>query len=61
MNFRELEKTIKADGWRLKNARGSHYHYSHPSKPGKVSLPCHKGDINIRTVISVLRQAGIKN
>jgi predicted RNA binding protein YcfA (HicA-like mRNA interferase family) len=45
MNFRELEKIVKADGWRLKNVKGSHHHYVHPLKPGKVSIPCHKGDM----------------
>jgi len=50
---------IKADGWRLKNVRGSHHHYVHPLKPGKVSIPCHKGDIEIKTVNSVLRKSGL--
>jgi len=59
MNFKELEKMIKADGWRLKNVRGSHHHYVHPLKPGKVSIPCHKGDIEIKTVNSVLRKSGL--
>jgi predicted RNA binding protein YcfA (HicA-like mRNA interferase family) len=59
MNFKELEKIIKADGWRLKNVRGSHHHYVHPLKPGKVSIPCHKGDLEIKTVNSVLRKTGL--
>lgn len=36
---RELEKIILADGWMLKNQQGSHRHYIHPSKPGKVTIP----------------------
>lgn len=60
MKFRELEKLIKKDGWKLKAIKGSHYHYTHPKKPGKISIPCHKGDLKIKTAESVLKQAGLK-
>jgi predicted RNA binding protein YcfA (HicA-like mRNA interferase family) len=60
MNFKEPEKIIKADGWSLARTKGSHHIYIHPAKPGIVSMPFHKGDINIKTVNSVFRQAGIK-
>ena len=39
MRFREIEKIILADGWQFKKAKGSHYSYIHPTKPGKVSIP----------------------
>jgi len=61
MNFKELEKMVKADGWRLDYIDGSHHNYRHPAKSGKVTIPRHGGDINIKTVQSVFRQAGIKN
>jgi predicted RNA binding protein YcfA (HicA-like mRNA interferase family) len=57
VNFRELEKIIKADGWRLKNAEGSHYQYVHPDKPGKVTIPYRSGDLGKKVVISVMKQA----
>ena len=60
MNFRELEKMIKADGWTLAGVEGSHHHYTHPTKPGKVTLARHKGDLKRKTVQSVLNQAGLK-
>ena len=47
------------DGWRLKNVTGSHYQYVHGTKPGKVTIPNHPGDLDPRTAKSVLRQAGI--
>lgn len=59
MRFREIEKIILADGWRFKNARGSHYSYRHPTKPGKVTIPNHSGDLDPRTIKSILRQAGL--
>ena len=60
MRAEELEKVITADGWYLKNQKGSHRHYKHPTKPGKVTIPFHRGDINKRTVKSILKQAGIE-
>lgn len=59
MKFREIEKIILSDGWRLKNSRGSHCHYTHPTKSGKVTIPNHTGDLDPRTVKSILKQAGI--
>lgn len=41
MNFKQMEKIIKADGWILKSIQGSHNQYVHPSKPGKVTIPNH--------------------
>ena len=46
MRFKEIEKILLADGWRFKNARGSHNHYIHPTKPGKVTIPNHPGDLD---------------
>ena len=60
MKFRELEKLLKADGWVLDNIKGSHHHYKHSQKTGKVTVPCHGGDIKQGTLHSILRQAGLK-
>ena len=49
MRFREIEKIILADGWQFKKAKGSHYSYTHPTKPGKVTIPNHPGDLDPRT------------
>ena len=53
-------KLIEADGWVYKNSRGSHDHYIHPSKPGKVTIPNHRGDLDLKTAKSILQQAGLK-
>lgn len=60
MTFKELEKILTADGWQFKNAVGSHNHYVHPTKPGKVTIPKHGGDIPLPTVRSILKQAGLR-
>lgn len=60
MKFKELEKLLLADGWRLKNVKGSHHQYIHSDKTGKVTIPKHGGDINIAVANSILKQAGLK-
>lgn len=60
MKPREMERIILADGWVFKEQQGSHRQYAHPIKPGKVTIPFHKGkDLNKRTENSIRRQAGI--
>lgn len=60
MKFREIEKLILNDGWYLKNTKGSHNQYIHPTKSGKVTIPRHGGDLDIKTANSILKQAGLK-
>ena len=60
MTFKELEKLLKADGWVLKDTKGSHFQYTNPNKPGKVTVPNHKGDIPKGTANSILKQAGLR-
>ena len=58
---REMEKIILDDGWIFKEQNGSHRQYIHPTKPGKVTIPFHKGqDINKRKEFSIRKQAGLK-
>ena len=47
MRFRELEKILLADGWYQVAQKGSHHQYKHPTKPGKVTVPEHGGDIHM--------------
>ena len=57
----EMEKIILADGWVFKNQVGSHKHYIHPTKSGKVTIPFHGSkDIPKKTELSILKQAGLK-
>ncbi len=60
MKFRELERMVLDDGWYFVKQVGSHNHYKHPSKLGKVTIPLHKGDLDIKTANSILKQAGLK-
>ena len=62
MTPKEAENLIMRDGWRLENIQGSHHQYTHPCKPGKVTIPFHTKpkDLTKRTLHSILRQAGLK-
>ena len=59
MKFKEIERLLLDDGWIFKSCRGSHNQYIHPSKPGKVTIPKHGGDLDIKTARSILKQAGL--
>ena len=62
MKVKELLKLLKADGWIEVEPRtsGSHLQMKHPTKPGKVTVPVHGGDIPKGTQNSILKQAGLK-
>lgn len=59
MKFKEIERLLLDDGWVFKSCRGSHNQYVHPSKPGKVTIPKHGGDLDIKTARSIMKQAGL--
>jgi len=56
---KEVIAGLKADGWRLVRTKGSHQHFSHPTKPGIVTVPMHSGDIPLGTLKSIEKQAGV--
>ncbi len=62
MTPREAEQLIEKDGWVLVSIEGSHHHYKHPRKPGKVTIPFHTRpkDLSRKTLSSILKQAGLK-
>lgn len=56
---KEMEKLILADGWIFKSQEGSHRHYTHPIKPGKVTIPFHQGkDLTKKTENSIKKAGG---
>lgn len=59
MNSREIIKILEEDGWFKHAQKGSHCQYKHPIKRGKVTVPHPKKNLPIKTVQSILKQAGI--
>jgi predicted RNA binding protein YcfA (HicA-like mRNA interferase family) len=55
---RRIITRLTADGWFEIATTGSHHHFKHPAKPGKVTVPHPKKDLPRGTVASIYRQAG---
>ena len=60
MTAKEVVRILKADGWTKKAQKGSHLQMVHPTKPGKVTIPMHGKDLDQKTYLSILKQAGLK-
>lgn len=62
MTAREIIRLLHENGWSEVEARtkGSHIQFKHLTKPGKVTIPYHSGDIAPGTLNSILKQAGLK-
>lgn len=60
MSSKDLFKILKEDGWILKAIVGSHHQFVHPIKRGKVTVPHPRKDLPDKTVMSILKQAGLK-
>lgn len=61
LKVREVIKILEADGWRLRRTRGSHRQFTHPTKPGAVTVAGKSGtDVPLGTERNIFRQAGIE-
>ncbi|EZY68673.1 type II toxin-antitoxin system HicA family toxin [Staphylococcus aureus] len=56
---KEVIKKIEQDGWYLVRVVGSHHHFKHPNRKGKVTVPHPKKDLPRGTERSILKQAGL--
>jgi len=56
---REVIAMLKADGWYWISTEGSHHHFKHPTKKGKVTVkhPCK--DVPPKTLKSIAEQSGL--
>lgn len=57
---REVIRMLKADRWVEAGNTGSHHHFKHPSKPGKITIQHPEKDIAIKTANNVLKAAGLR-
>ena len=58
ISSREVIKRLRKEKWKLVHVVGSHHHYKHPNKPGRVTVPHPKKDLRRQTLLSICRQAG---
>jgi predicted RNA binding protein YcfA (HicA-like mRNA interferase family) len=57
---RQMLRALGRDGWQVEGSVGSHLQLVHPSKPGKVTVPMHAGDIiGPKLFRNILAQAGL--
>jgi len=59
MRSADLIKDLEADGWKLRGVKGSHHVFSHPTKPGHISVPHPKKDLGVGLVHKLRKQAGL--
>jgi predicted RNA binding protein YcfA (HicA-like mRNA interferase family) len=60
VNSRDVIRLIEQAGWRHVATRGSHWQFTHPEYPGRVTVPHPKRDIPIGTLRNIERQASLK-
>jgi predicted RNA binding protein YcfA (HicA-like mRNA interferase family) len=56
-NSRDIIRDLTADGGVHVATAGSHRHFKHPTKSGKVTVPHPKRDLHPKTVRSISPQA----
>ena len=59
MDSHEVIRRLRAAGWELCKAKGSHHHFRHPERPGKVTVPHPRKDLKKGTLKSIERQSGV--
>lgn len=60
MNSADIVRQLKRAGWVLRGVKGSHHIYTHPDKPGHISVPHPKKDLGIGLVHKLLKHAGLE-
>lgn len=60
MKAREVIQELNRDGWKQIRQKGSHRIFGHPTKPGRIVVPDHHGDLKLGTLNDILTKAGLK-
>ena len=60
MNSGEIVRRLERAGWVLRGVRGSHHIYTHPDRPGHISVPHPKKDLGTGLAQKLLKLAGLK-
>lgn len=59
MNSREVIRKLLDDGWFHVSTEGDHWHFKHPTKSGKTTVPHPKKELGIFVIKSIERQSGV--
>lgn len=60
MKPKEIIKILEKNGWFEVAQRGSHKQFKHQTNKGKVTVPYHNKDLDIKTLNTIFKQAGLK-
>ncbi len=61
MKISEIIRLLEHDGWVLNRTAGSHRHFTHPAKPGLVTVVGKpSATLKPKTESSILKQAGLR-
>ena len=61
MKCRDVIRLLRSDGWTELPRKGtSHVQFKHATKPGKVTVPMHAGDVSELVLRSIERQSGVR-
>ena len=61
MKISEIIVLLQQHGWTLKRVSGSHRHFTHPEKPGLVTVAGKlSATLKPKTESSILKQAGLR-
>jgi predicted RNA binding protein YcfA (HicA-like mRNA interferase family) len=55
-----LISSLEQDGWYRVGQTGSHVHFKHRTKPGKITVPHPVKDLPIGTLKSIEKASGVK-
>ncbi len=60
MTFKEADKILKNNGWKIVRVSGSHYQYKKPGVDNVATVPCHSNkDISIGVLKSIEKGTGL--
>jgi predicted RNA binding protein YcfA (HicA-like mRNA interferase family) len=57
---KDVIRAMKHDGWYRVGQIGSHVHFKHGTKPGKVTIPHPVKDLPVGTLKSIEKASGVK-
>lgn len=57
---RDVIRSLESDGWVRVGQTGSHIHFKHDRKPGKITVPHPVKDLPIGTVKSIEKASGLQ-
>lgn len=59
MKSADLIRLLKKNGWLLRGSKGSHHVFTHPQRPGHISVPHSKQDLGAGLLAKLMQQAGL--